>query len=77
MYVHRILGQSVLGQQVLNCVSVEGIINDAIKPVTDIRPVAIAYSFNKQFSQRLVIKGQLAEYIKDLAAQSGAFFIEL
>ena len=77
VYVHRVLGQCVFVQQLLQLCTVKARVDDLIQSITYLLPVAVANRFDEKITQRTVLEGEFAEHIEDLAMQCLTLLLQL
>ena len=69
VYVHRVLGQRVFVQQLLQLCAVEAGVDDLIQPITHLLLVPVANRLDEEVAQRSVLEGEFAEHVEHLAMQ--------
>ena len=77
VYVHRVLGQCVFVQQLLQLCTVKARVDDLIQSITYLLPVPVANRLDEKIAQRTVLEGEFAEHIKDLAMQCLTLLFQL
>ena len=67
--IHGVMGKGAAFDQITQVPAVQGLVHDCQQPGFHLWLVAVTYGFQQQFTQGAILKGQLAQYIKNLPAQ--------
>jgi hypothetical protein len=75
--VHRVLGEGLVLQEVLELSLIEGALHGLIEPRPHVRALAVADRLHQEFAKGAAFELDLAQHVEDLAAECLAGFFEL